>query len=117
MIPHKRWPRRGEIWWTLTPGQPDDPPQPRPALVISLDARNRLSDDLILVPFFSRGRLGPTRIAVPRGVGGLPNDSIRFCDEVTTVVLDVITSGPLGPPVPDDLLRRAVAGIGDAIAP
>ena len=40
------------------PGQPDDPHQPRPALVISEDVRNRLTDDVIVVPIFSTGRLG-----------------------------------------------------------
>jgi mRNA-degrading endonuclease toxin of MazEF toxin-antitoxin module len=86
-------------------------------LIVSVDARNRLTDDVIVVPCFTRGRLGPTRVAVPRGVGGLANDSILFCDEVTTVVLDDLTSGPLGPPVPDDLMAQVVAGVLNAIAP
>ena len=85
--------------------------------MVSVDARNRLSDDVIVVPFFSRERSGPTRVAVPRGVGGLPNDSIRFCDEVTTVVQDSLASGPLGPRVPNDPMRQVVAGVLNAIAP
>jgi mRNA-degrading endonuclease toxin of MazEF toxin-antitoxin module len=101
----------------LISGQPDDPHQPRPVLVISVDTRNRQSDDVIAVPFFSRGRLGPTRIPVPRGVGGLPNDSVLFCEELTTVVHDHLVSGPLGPPVPDDLMAQVVAGVLNAIAP
>jgi hypothetical protein len=39
-------PRRGEIWLVYTSGQPDDPHQPRPALVVSANVRNRLSDDV-----------------------------------------------------------------------
>src|SRR5438067_1726655 len=50
------YPRRGEIWFVETPNQPDDPHQPRPALIISANVRNRLADDVIVVPIFSRGR-------------------------------------------------------------
>lgn len=117
MNPPRPWPRRGEIWWVFIPGQPNDPHQPRPALVISVDSRNRLSDDVIAVPFFSRGSLGPTRVSVLRGVGGLPNDSILFCEELTTVIRDDLAGGPLGPPVPDDLMARVVAGVIYAITP
>jgi hypothetical protein len=45
-------PRRGEFWTAHTPGPPDDPHQPRPVLVISEDVRNRLRDDVIVVPAF-----------------------------------------------------------------
>jgi mRNA-degrading endonuclease toxin of MazEF toxin-antitoxin module len=86
-------------------------------LIVSVDARNRMADDVIVVPAFTRGRLGPTRVAVPRSVGGLPNDSILFCDEVTTVVHDHLSTGPLGPPVPDDIMAQVVAGVLNAIAP
>ncbi|HUF84282.1 MAG TPA: type II toxin-antitoxin system PemK/MazF family toxin [Acidimicrobiia bacterium] len=117
MNPPRLWPRRGEIWWVFIAGQPDDPHQPRPALVVSVDTRNQRSDDVIAVPFVSRGSLGPTRIPVPRGVGGLPNDSILFCEELTTVVHDDLAFGPLGPLVPDDLMARVVVGVLNAIAP
>ena len=74
-------PRRGEFWTAYTPGQPDDPHQPRPVLVVSEDVRNRLRDDVIVVPAFSAGRLGPTRVPVPANFGGLPHDSVLFCEE------------------------------------
>ena len=48
-----------------TPGPPDDPHQPRPALVVSEEVRNRLRDDLVVIPLFSLGRFGPTRVYVP----------------------------------------------------
>lgn len=104
-------PRRGEIWYAFLPGQPDDPHQSRPTLVISEDVRNRLTDDLIVVPIFSAGRAGPTRLAIAAGMGGLPHDSMLFCDELATIDRDFLVRGPLGPPVSDSLLQRVVAAI------
>jgi mRNA-degrading endonuclease toxin of MazEF toxin-antitoxin module len=101
-------PRRGEIWSVYTPGQPADPHQPRPALVVSADVRNRLTDDLIVVPIFTAGRLGPTRVPIARDVGGLPHDSVLFCEEVTTINRDFLGDGPLGGRVPAALLDRVI---------
>jgi mRNA interferase MazF len=79
-----------------TPGQPDDPHQPRPALVVSEDVRNRVRDDLIVIPLFSRGRLGPTRLLVPARATGLARESMLYCEEITTIDRDFLARGPLG---------------------
>ena len=97
------------------PGQPDDPHQPRPALVLSEDVRNQLADDVIVVPIFSRGRLGPTRVFAPEGTGGLPHDSIIFADEITTIDHDFLARGPLGPLVPEDLLAQVLLAVRRAL--
>lgn len=110
-----RFPRRGEIWLVDTPNQPKDPHQPRPALIVSEDVRNRLTDDVIVVPIFSSGRLGPTRVPIRAGSGGLPKDSIAFCEEVTTLHHDVLADGPLGPPVSPVILGRVVRAIRRAL--
>jgi len=104
-------PRRGEFWMAYTPGQPDDPHQPRPVLVISEDVRNRLRDDVIVVPAFSKGRLGPTRVSIQEGTGGLLRDSVLFCEEVTTIDRDFLQRGPLGRPVG----LKALAGVVRAV--
>jgi mRNA-degrading endonuclease toxin of MazEF toxin-antitoxin module len=65
------FPHRGEIWMVETPNQPDDPHQPRPALVVSENMRNRRRDSIIIVPIFSSGALGPTRVPVRAGSAGL----------------------------------------------
>ena len=98
-----------------TPGQPDDPHQPRPALVVSEDVRNRMRDDLIVVPAFSAGRLGPTRIAAGVGTGGLAQDCVLFCEEVTTIDRDFLHRGPLGPRVPPVLMQKVVRAVRRAI--
>jgi mRNA-degrading endonuclease toxin of MazEF toxin-antitoxin module len=102
-----------------TPGQPDDPHQPRPALVVSEDVRNRLRDDLIVVPLFSAGRFGPTRVPLPARTGGLRSPGVLFCEEITTIDRDFLYRGPLGPrvsrPVLDSVLRAIRRAVGDVV--
>jgi mRNA interferase MazF len=109
------YPRRGEIWLVETPDQPDDPHQPRPALIISENVRNRLADDVIVVPIFSAGRPGPTRVPIRARTGGLPKDSVLFCEEITTLHRDFLVDGPLGGVVSPALLGRVVRAIRRAI--
>ena len=97
-----------------TPGQPD-PHQPRPALVISEDRRNSLRDDLIVVPIFSAGRLGPTRVPVPSRVGGLSRSGLLFCEEITTINRDFLYRGPLGPRISRQTLQAVVRAVRRAL--
>jgi mRNA-degrading endonuclease toxin of MazEF toxin-antitoxin module len=99
------------------PGQPDDPHQPRPVLIISVDSRNRSTDDVIAIPIFTHGRLGPTRVRIHAGTGGIRQDSVMFCDELTTIGHDFLDHGPLGPPVAHDFLDRIVQAVLNAILP
>ncbi len=108
-------PVRGEIWNVHTPGQPKDPHQPRPALVISADERNTAEDDVLVVPIFTRGESGPTHVPIRQGAGGLDHDSVIFCEEITTLDMDFLSDGPLGDPVPGSVLRRVVRGVRIAI--
>ena len=112
-----RGPRRGEIWLAHLPGQPDDPHQPRPVIIISVDARNRSTDDVIAIPIFSKGRVGPTRVRLPTGAGGIRHESVVFCDELTTIDHDYLESGPLGPPINPFLLDRIVQAVLNSILP
>ena len=98
-----------------TPGQPDDLHQPRPALVISEDVRNRLRDDLIVVPIFSAGRLGPTRVPVPAHAGGLRSPGVMFCEEITTIDRDFLYRGPLGPRLSRQILQAVVRAVRRAL--
>lgn len=99
----------------FTPGQPDDPHQPRPALVVSENVRNRVRDDLIVVPVFSRGALGPTRVSLPKGTAGLSHASVLFCEEITTIDRDFLDRGPLGSKLNDTFMDAVVRGIRRAV--
>lgn len=102
------------------PGQPDDPHQPRPALVVSADVRNRLADDVMVIPIFSQGADGPTHVRIERGVGGLKKDGVLFCEELTTLDRDFLSRGPWGPAVPGDVVLAAIRAVrralGEAVA-
>jgi len=108
-------PLRGEIWSVRIPGQPDDPHQPRPALVVSANVRNRLADDLMIVPVFSRGADGPTHVRIGGGVGGLKGDGVLFCEELTTIDRDFLSRGPWGPPVPNDVVMAVIRAVRRAL--
>jgi mRNA interferase MazF len=113
----ERPPRRGEIWRVETPNQPYDPHTPRPALIISENRRNWASDDYLVIPVFSDGNLGPTRVLLPAGQGGIDHDSILFCDEIMCLDRDFISldDGPLGGFVDGDILEAAVVAVRRAI--
>jgi mRNA-degrading endonuclease toxin of MazEF toxin-antitoxin module len=100
-----------EIWFAFTPGEPADPHQPRPVLVVSENVRNRLRDDVIVVPIFSGGRLGPTRVRLPAGAGGIQHDSVLFCEEITAIAVQFLDGGPMGRRVPDRLMREVISAI------
>ncbi len=103
----------------FTPGQPDDPHQPRPAVVVSENVRNRMRDDLIVAPVFSAGRVGPTHVVVPANSGGLRHDSVIFCEEITTIDHDFLTRGPVGklsPKLMDAVVRAVRRAIGEVVA-
>lgn len=66
-------PRRGEIWTA----QLGDAPQKHWVVIVSLDSRN-LSDrasSVLIVPFGSHGRSGPTVVELPPGETGLSGAS------------------------------------------
>jgi mRNA-degrading endonuclease toxin of MazEF toxin-antitoxin module len=78
-----------------------------------------MRDDLIVVPIFSRGRPGPTRVAIPAGTGNIPSDGMLFCEEITTVDRDFLARGPLGPPlgrrIMDEVVRAIRRALGEVV--
>ncbi len=108
-------PRRGEIWIVDTPNRPDDPHQPRRAIIVSANVRNELRDHIVVVPIYSRGTLGPTHRPIQRGVGGLEHDSVVFCEEISTLDRRFFRFGPLGPLVPASLLRDVILAVRAAL--
>ena len=109
-----RGPRRGEVWLAYTPGQPHDAHQPRFVLVVSADVRNRARDHVLVVPIFSTGNTGPTRLVIPAAGSGLPYDSVLFCEELTTIDVAFLEEGPRGH-VSQDLLDHVVIAVRRAL--
>ena len=103
----------------FTPGRPDDPHQPRPAVVVSENVRNRMRDDLMVVPVFSAGQVGPTRVVLPARSTGLRHESVMFCEEITTIDHDFLARGPVGTlsqELMDAVVRAVRRAIGEVVA-
>jgi mRNA interferase MazF len=111
----RSFPRRGEIWTVELPGQPADVHTPRPALVVSLDVRNRLAGDVLVVPVSTYLRQLPTHVFMPAGTGGLRNDSMAKCEQITCLDKRFLARGPLGRPVSDAVLREVLRAIRRAV--
>jgi mRNA-degrading endonuclease toxin of MazEF toxin-antitoxin module len=110
-------PRRGELWSAHIPGQPDDPHQPRPVLIISDDVRNASPwvDDVIVIPIFSGVRPGLTRVTLTVGEGGIRRDSTLYCEEITCLDVEFLVRGPFGPRVSQSVLSAVVIAVRRAI--
>ncbi len=74
-----------------------------------------MTDDVIAIPLFSRGRLGPTHVGIPGGAGGVMHACVAFCEEVTTVDRDFLASGALGRRIEPVLMAAVVRAVRRAI--
>ena len=75
------------------PGQPKET-KPRPALIVSLDVRNRLANDVIAVPISTALRTSPTHVELSEGEGGLDQTSMAKCEQITTLDKSFLIRGP-----------------------
>ena len=87
MTPVRRFPIRGEIWWTHFH---TDPPEKgrRPVIVVSPDARNRheRSNSVLVIPLStSIHKLGPAHLLLTSGETGLRVDCAAQADNIAVV--------------------------------
>ena len=87
------YPRRGEIFLVRFPGRPTDS-KPRPALIVSLDVRNRLANDVIVVPISTTLRPCPTHVELQKNQAGLDLTSMAKCEQITTLDKSFLIRGP-----------------------
>jgi mRNA interferase MazF len=108
------FPRCGEIYLVQIPNQPKDGKE-RPALIVSLDVRNRLADDVIAVPLSTTLREAPTHILIKKGLGGLRKDSMAKCEQITTLDKSLLIRGPFAGKVPQEILSGVLRSIMNAL--
>jgi mRNA interferase MazF len=108
------YPRRGEIYLVRLPGQPKDT-KPRPALVVSLDVRNRLANDVVVVPISSTLRTSPTHVQLRKGEGGLDQTSMAKCEQITTLDKSFLIRGPFSGTIDPAKMTEVVKAIQRAI--
>ena len=107
-------PRKGEIYLVNLPGHPDDRKNRR-AVVVSLDVRNRLALDVIVVPLTTNLRPAPTHVELPSGEGGLKETSTAKCEQVTTLDKTFLIRGPSAGTISPSLMREIEKAIQRAI--
>ena len=81
--------KRGHLYWAELDKR-------RPVLVISIDARNERANDVIVVPCSTSIRTAPTHVRLTRGEGGLPQDCVLKCEQITTLKRYDVDATPLG---------------------
>jgi mRNA-degrading endonuclease toxin of MazEF toxin-antitoxin module len=103
------FPQRGCLYWVAIPGEPEA--KQRPALVISVDARNRFGDDVLVIPASTTLRPAPTHVRLRKGAGGLPRESVLKCEQITTIQKRLVSSSALGGPLADAVLGEVEKGV------
>ena len=106
-------PLRGCLYWVVIPGEPGE--KRRPALVISVGARNRLADDVLVIPASTTLRVAPTHVRLRKGTGGIREDSVLKCEQITTLPKRLLSESALGGPVSPVLLEEVERGVLRAI--
>lgn len=99
------YPKRGEIYLVNLPSKPKDIKN-RPALVVSLDIRNKLANDIIVVPLSTNLRAAPTHILLQEGEGGLSKASMAKCEQVTTIDKSLLIRGPFAGKINDEKMKE-----------
>jgi len=98
------YPRQGEIYLVSALKLIGDTKK-RPVVIVSIDARNQLSNTVLIVPFTSDLTSSeiPTRILVRSGEGGLNVDSLASCDNILAIRKIYLERGPYGQISPESL--------------
>lgn len=102
-------PLRGCLYWVAMPGEPGA--KQRPALVVSVNARNRLADDVLVVPASTTLRPAPTHVRLGKGTGGLRRESVLKCEQITTLPKRLLSAAALGGPLSAALLEDVERGV------
>lgn len=107
-------PLRGEIYLVRLPGKPSDK-KSCPALVVSMDVRNRLANDVIVVSLTTTLRPAPTHVELPAGEGGLNEASMAKCEQITTLDKSFLLRGSFAGTIRPTLMKEIEKAIQRAI--
>jgi len=108
------YPKRGEIYLVSLPSRPKDIKN-RPALIVSLDVRNKLANDIIVVPLSTNLRSSPTHVLLEEGEAGLSKVSMAKCEQVTTIDKSFLLKGPFAGKISNEKMEEIERAIMIAI--
>jgi len=111
--------RRGDLYWAeLKPRSGSEQQGRRPVIVLSHDGFNESPTwkSIIVIPCTTspaQSRRGPTVVPLAHGTGGLPEDCVAVCHQITALDRSKLTQriGAL----PESALQAIEAGIRAAI--
>jgi len=83
----------------------------RPALVVSVDARNRLASDVLVIPASTVRRDSPVHVRLERGQGGVPQDCALKCEQITTLPKELLSDRALGGELSGRLMEQVERGV------
>lgn len=81
--------RRGAVHWVSLDKR-------RPTIIVSPDLRNRLADDVIIVPCSTSARAMTWHVQLRRGEAGLPQACMAKCEQIATVPKSWVEPAELG---------------------
>ena len=77
--------KRGELWLAdLSPTRGTEQSGTRPVLIVQTDRANPHSPHTIIIPFTTRirSKFLPSHVMVPKGEGGLSQDSVALAEQI-----------------------------------
>lgn len=102
-------PLRGCLYWVIIPGEATR--KRRPALVVSIDVRNRLANDVLVVPASTVRRGSPTQVRLKKGQGGVPQDCVLKCEQITTLPKVLLSETALGGELSAHVMEEVERGV------
>jgi mRNA interferase MazF len=80
-----------------------------------MDVRNRLANDVIVVPLSTTLRPAPTHVTIPAGEGGLRQISVAKCEQITTLDQSFLIRGPFAGVIRATLMHEVEKAIQRAL--
>lgn len=76
-----------------------------------MDVRNRLASDVLVVPASTILREAPTHVRLKKGQGGVPEDCMLKCEQITTLPKDLLSEKALGGELSASIKRNVERGV------
>jgi mRNA interferase MazF len=107
--------RRGELYWANLAPRSGSEQTRRPVVIVSHNGFNQTATwrSIIVVPISTssrQNRRGPTTVQIPQGVGGVTQDSVALCHQVTALDRAKLLAPSLGelPPTYLDAVEKGL---------
>jgi mRNA-degrading endonuclease toxin of MazEF toxin-antitoxin module len=80
-----------------------------------MNVRNRLASDVLVVPASTVLREAPMHVRLKEGQGGVPQDCMLKCEQITTLPKDLLSEKALGGELSASIMGNVERGVLRAI--